>query len=153
MKTLSNRKGLPFSKRTTGHANSRRSKLKQFKRNVLTLIGIALGISVLTSCGLGLATVQNQNQNSTQVHLSESNYKIVNRVKGSSEVSYVLIFGGKDKLQLYQDAHASMVEEADLGSGSRALVNLSTEEHIGGWPPFHYTRTITVSAHVIEFTD
>jgi hypothetical protein len=27
-----------------------------------------------------------------------------------------------------------------------------TEEHLGGVPPFYYTRTITVSASVIEFT-
>ncbi|MEO9871428.1 MAG: DUF6567 family protein [Ekhidna sp.] len=45
-----------------------------------------------------------------------------------------------------------MVNKAEL-TGSRALVNIMTEEHIGGVPPFYYKRTINVSAHVIEFTE
>ena len=114
---------------------------------------IILGAAFFSSCGVGYATIQNQNQNSTQVHLSENNFKVVDKVSGKSEVSYVLIFGGKDKRQLFQNAYAAMVNSADLNSNSRALANVVTEEHMGGFPPFHYTRTITVSAHVIEFSE
>jgi len=86
------------------------------------------------------------------VHLANNNFQVVNRVKGSSEVSYVLIFGGRNKRQLYENAYSEMVKAAEL-SGSKALVNIVTEEHVGGVPPFYYKRTITVSAHVVEFTN
>ena len=107
---------------------------------------------VSTSCGVSNAFVLNQNQNSTQVHLSTNNYQVVEKVRGSADVTYVLIFGGKNKKQLYANAYAQMMEQANLSSGSRALVNMVTEEHIGGVPPFYSKRTITVSAQVIEFT-
>lgn len=55
-----------------------------------------------------------------------------------------------NKKQLYENAYSDMVKKADL-TGSRALINIVTEEHVGGVPPFYYTRTVTVSAHVIEF--
>jgi hypothetical protein len=106
----------------------------------------------LNSCGVNNAFVVNTNQNSTQVSLSQANYKVVGKASGTDEVSYVLIFGGMRKKQLYANAYARMVEKADLSSGAKALTNLVTEEHVGGVPPFYYTRTITVSANVIEFT-
>ncbi len=103
------------------------------------------------SCGVNNALVANLNQNSTQVHLTTNNYKTVERITGSAEVDYVLFFGGKNRKQLYENAYADMVNNANLMADSKALINIVTEEHIGGVPPFYYTRTITVSAHVIEF--
>jgi hypothetical protein len=111
---------------------------------------VALILLSLSSCGVNYAVTQNQNQNSTQVHLSSNNFTVVDKVSGTAEVSYVLAFGGVKKKQLYNNAYAQMATAAKLG-GSRALVNIVTEEHIGGVPPFYYTRTITVSGHVIEF--
>ncbi|MEO9806039.1 MAG: DUF6567 family protein [Reichenbachiella sp.] len=107
----------------------------------------------LNSCGVSGAYIYNHNQNSTQVHLAKNNYQIVSEVSGSADVDYVLIFGGMNRKQLYSEAYASMIREADLKSGSRAIVNIVTEEHLGGVPPFYYNRTITVSAHIIEFTE
>ncbi len=115
---------------------------------VFTAIALFLLVS---SCGVNNAVIFNQNQNATQVHLSSNNYTIVDRVTGTAEVEYVLIFGGLNKRQLYANAYASMIEAANLESGSKALINIVTEEHIGGFPPFYTKRTITVSAHVIEF--
>jgi len=109
-------------------------------------------LTILGSCGVSGAYVFNHNQNATQVHLANNNFQVVNRVKGSSEVSYVLIFGGRNKRQLYENAYSEMVKAAEL-SGSKALVNIVTEEHVGGVPPFFFKRTITVSAHVVEFTN
>lgn len=105
-----------------------------------------------TSCGANYALVLNQNQNITQLHLGSNNFNVVGKVSGSADVSYVLCFGGVYKKQLYNNAYAKMVDSANLSSGSKALANLVTEEHVGGFPPFYYTRTITVSANVIEFT-
>jgi hypothetical protein len=66
-------------------------------------------------------------------------------------VSYVLVFGGVRKKQLFNNAYANMMDNAEL-SGSKALINIVTEEHVGGVPPFFFKRTVTVSANVIEFT-
>lgn len=121
------------------------------KKLFLPFAAIAITL-VSTSCGVSNAFVLNQNQNSTQVHLSTNNYQVVEKVRGSADVTYVLIFGGKNKKQLYANAYAQMIEQANLSSGSRALVNMVTEEHVGGVFPFYYKRTITTSAQVIEFT-
>tara|TARA_R110002012_G_scaffold252147_1_gene430726 strand:- start:568911 stop:569201 length:291 start_codon:yes stop_codon:yes gene_type:complete len=94
----------------------------------------------------------NQNQNTTQVHLGSNNFSVVEKVSGTSEVSYVLAIGGLNKRRLYQDAYSAMVKDANL-TGSKALINIVTEEHIGGFPPFFTKRTLTVSANVVEFTD
>ena len=113
---------------------------------------LLLSVLSLNSCGVSNAFVVNTNQNSTQVHLAEANYKVVGKAVGSADVSYVLIFGGMKKKRLFANAYANMVEKANLSSGSTALTNVVTEEHVGGVPPFYYKRTVTVSANVIEFT-
>ena len=115
-----------------------------------TLIAIPF-LLFFNSCGINYATVTNHNQNSTEVHLSSNNYQVVDKVSGSAEVNYVLVFGGAKRKQLYKNAYSKMLDAANLMSGSKAIVNLMTEEHVGGVPPFYYKRTITVSAHVVEF--
>lgn len=112
---------------------------------------LALVTLILASCGVDQALVLNHNQNTTQVQLSEANFRTVGRVTGSDSVTYVLIFGGMNKKRLYEHAYAAMLEKAGLGTGSRAIVNVITEEHLGGIVPFHYRRTLTVSGQVIEF--
>ena len=94
----------------------------------------------------------NHNQNTTQVQLTGNNYKVVDKISGSSSVPYVLFFGGMNKTQLFENAYSNMVSKANLMNGSKALINIMTEEHLGGVPPFYYKRTVTVSAYVIEFT-
>jgi hypothetical protein len=106
----------------------------------------------LSSCGFNHSAIMNHNQNTTQVNLGANNFRVVDKVSGSAEVSYVLIFGGVNKKQLFENAYSAMMDKANLAAGSRAIINLVTEEQIGGVPPFYYTRTVTVSAHVIEFT-
>ena len=122
----------------------------KFIKITLPIFIIAILIS---SCGVNLSHVKNYNSNATQVHLAKNNFKVVGVVKGSAEVSYTLIFGGASKKQLFNDAYTEMLSHANLEDGSRALVNVLKEEHLGGVPPFYYTRYVTVSAHVIEFTD
>lgn len=121
------------------------------KKVLYSLIAIAF-FAITSSCGVNHALMLNLNQNSTQVHLASNNFKVTDNVSGSADVAYVLIFGGLNKKQLYQNAYADMVSKANL-TGSKALVNIVTEEHFGGVPPFYNKRTITVSAHVVEFLD
>lgn len=104
-----------------------------------------------SSCGIGTAVVTNHNQNATEVHLSGNNFKVVDQVTGSSEASYVLAIGGMNKRQLYENAYSMMMKKANLMNGSKAIINVITEEHISGFAPFFVRRTITVSAQVVEF--
>ena len=120
------------------------------KKILLTLAGIA-SVFFLGSCGINHAIIMNHNENSTQVNLSSNNFKVVDKVSGSAEVTYVFFIGGINKKRLYENAYSAMMSKANL-IGSRAIVNLMTEEHIGGVAPFYFKRTITVSANVIEFT-
>ena len=106
----------------------------------------------ISSCGIGAAYVTNHNQNATEVHLSANNFKVIDQVSGSSEASYVLAIGGMDKRQLYENAYSAMLKKANLMNGSKAIINVMTEEHVSGFAPFYIRRTITVSAQVIEFT-
>lgn len=116
----------------------------------LSLITIATAI-IFSSCGINSALILNHNQNTTQVVLSSNNFKVIDKVMGTSAVRYVLSFGGLNKKQLYQNAYADMLSKANLMNGSKALINIVTEEHIGGLAPFYYKRTVTISANVIEF--
>ena len=115
-------------------------------------ISCGMGLLALASCGVNQALVLNHNQNTTQVQLGAANFRNVGKVMGSDSVSYVLVFGGMKKKHLYEQAYASMLDKADLGAGARAVVNVTTEEHIGGVFPFCYKRTLTVSGQVVEFT-
>ena len=121
--------------------------MKRLSFSLLFLTGLVF----LNSCGINYANVVNHNQNATQVHLASNNFKVVDKVSGTAEVSYVLIFGGVNRKQLYKNAYTEMINSTNLVSGSKALVNVLSEEHLGGVPPFYYTRTVTVSANVIEF--
>ncbi len=119
----------------------------------ICIYSIGLSITLfLSSCGIGSALITNHNQNATEVHLSSNNFKVIDQVSGSSETSYVLGFGGMNKRQLYQNAYAVMLKKANLMEGSKAIINVLTEEHFSGFAPFFVSRTITVSAQVVEFT-
>ena len=113
---------------------------------------LLLVTSFLSSCGIGHALVTNHNQNATEVHLSGNNFKVIDQVSGSSETSYVLAIGGINKRQLYENAYSTMMKKANLLNGSKAIINVMTEEHFSGFAPFFVRRTITVSAQVVEFT-
>ncbi len=121
-------------------------------KNIISISVVVIIAALMTSCGINYSAISNLNQNSTQVHLTNNNFKVVDKVVGTSDVSHVLIFGGMNKRHLYEDAYADMMNKANFGGNARALVNIVTEEHIGGFFPIYFTRTVTVSANVIEFT-
>jgi len=121
-------------------------------KHILSIIAVMAFAATLTSCGTNYAVTGNYNLNSTQVQLSTNNFHVVDDLAGSSSVTYILMIGGLSDRQLYENAYADMVKKADMKSGSRAITNVLTEEHVGGFLPFYFTRTITVSAKLIEFT-
>jgi hypothetical protein len=115
------------------------------------LATLAVGTLLLfNSCGISSALVINDNQNSTQVQLTTNNYRVIERITGSAEVEYVFLIGGMGQRQLYENAYSAMLQKANMTGGS--IINVMTEESLSGFFPFFHTRTITVSAYVIEFT-
>jgi hypothetical protein len=107
---------------------------------------------LLNSCGVSNAIVLNANQNTTVVELGEANFRNVGKVSGQAEARYVFLIGGLKKRQLYNNAYAAMLDQAELTSGPRTVVNVVTEEHFRGFAPFYIKRVITVSGMVVEFT-
>lgn len=120
-------------------------------KNILGNLAGILAIGLFSSCGINNSLILNHNQNTTQVQLASNNFKVLQKVTGTADVEYILMFGGMNKKRLYENAYSNMVDQANLFNGSRALTNIVTEEHLGGVPPFYYRRSITVSANVIEF--
>lgn len=126
--------------------------MKKINQRIVIYSLLLLLVTFLNSCGIGHAYVTNNNQNTTEVHLSENNFKVIDQVSGSSETSYLLAIGGMKKSELYENAYSTMMKKANLLNGSKAIINVMTEEHVSGFAPFYVSRTITVSAQVIEFT-
>ena len=120
-------------------------------KKLLSMTMIAAAVSILSSCGVSHSIILNNNQNSTQVQLSQSNYKVISRVTGTASVPYILMIGGINRKQLFDNAYSDMMNKAGISGGSKAIINVITEEHLGGVPPFYYKRTVTVSCNVIEF--
>jgi hypothetical protein len=60
--------------------------------------------------------------------------------------------GGMKEKQLYENAYSAMMKKANLLNGSKAIINVMTEQHFSGFFPFFVRRTITVNAQVVEFT-
>jgi hypothetical protein len=107
---------------------------------------------MLASCGVNSSLLLNHNQSVSQVQLASSNFKVTGRVSGKAEVRYICMIGGLRLRQLYNDAYSELIRNAGLVGGSKALINIVNEEHVGGVPPFYFKRTLTISANVIEFT-
>jgi hypothetical protein len=124
-------------------------KLKIVK--IILFIMAMVTIVLFSECGVNSALILNHNQNTTQVVLSSNNYKVIDKVTGTSNVKYICMIGGLNKKQLYEKAYSDTVTKANLLSSSKALINIVTEEHFGGVPPFFYRRTVVISANVIEF--
>jgi len=123
------------------------------KPKIILHLVIALAVTaVLNSCGINYAVTGNYNLNATQVQLSNNNFHVVDTLSGSASVSYILLIGGLGEHQLYENAYFNMIKKADLKSGSRAIANVVTEEQVAGFVPIYFTRTVTVSANIIEFT-
>jgi len=53
-------------------------------RNLLAVIGMPL---LLASCGINQALLLNHNQNSTQVQLSQANFRNLSKVSGTANVN------------------------------------------------------------------
>ena len=123
--------------------------MKTFK-----ILSIVFLTSILmTSCGIHSAMVRNINNNTTNVELSKKNFKVIDRVSGKSTATYVFGIGGLSNKALIEKAKTKMLENANLIGGAKAIINLTTESHISIVYYFFFQRTVTVSGHIVEFTE
>ena len=107
---------------------------------------------LLSSCALHKGLTTNLNTNTTEVVLSQNNYKVVERVIGKSQTLYVFGIGGHTKEGLIAEAKANMLSNANILGSSKAIVN-ETVEIKNSLFPFVRKCKVIVSAYVVEFTE
>ena len=113
----------------------------------------AIIILLFSSCGLHTTHVGNFNGNMTNVELSKKNFQVVERVSGKSSATYIFGIGGLSNKALVEKAKSKMLQNAEIVGGSKAIVNLTTESHLSNIFPFYFRRTVTISGHIVEFTE
>lgn len=118
------------------------------KISKITILAIIL--TLVSSCGVQKHNSINTNQSSTTVELSRKNFKVIQKVTGSSTASYFIGFGGLHNKNLLELAKNEMYSNANLAGTSRAIINMTTEEHVS-IVFFTVTKTVFVSGYVIEF--
>jgi len=140
---------LPFFLYLRGKIN-----LYCMKKNALNIAFLfPLFLIMLGGCGVHSAYVSNVNSNSSVVNLSMKNFEVVERVSGSSTATYFLGIGGISNKALINKAKANMLEHAFMAGKARAIINVTNESHVTFVLPFFVQKTVTVSAHIIEFTN
>jgi hypothetical protein len=115
-------------------------------KKLVFLCAIAI---LFSACGVHHALTYNANNSNTNIVLSTNNYKIIQRVEG--QATSATVFGIGNFKALVANARADMLKKANLVGKSRAIINEYIEVNkksifIVG------TKTVTVSAYVIEFT-
>ncbi len=121
------------------------------KKNVLSILVIAT-LTFISSCGLHNGLTTNSNGHNTEVQLHKKNFKVIKAISGTEEAVYVLGIGGLNKAALIANARAKMLKDAGLEGSSKAIINETVEIQLTNI--VIYTKyTVTVSAHVIEFTE
>jgi hypothetical protein len=118
------------------------------KRKYLSIIGLAL---ILSSCGIHNGLTNNVNNHSTEVVLSKNNFKVLESVQGESQATYIFGIGGLSKNAMVSTARANMLSKANIVGGSKAIIN-ETVEIKHSLFPFVRKYKVTVSGHVVEFT-
>lgn len=121
--------------------------------NLKNALLFSLFFLFLSSCGIHSAYVSNVNSNSSVVNLSMKNFEVVERVSGSSTATYFLGIGGITNKALVDKAKSNMLEHAFMAGKARAIINVTHESHVTFILPFFVQKTVTVSAHIIEFTN
>lgn len=119
------------------------------KNLIFILIGIPFFFS---SCAVHNGLTTNTNVNTTEVVLSQSNFKVIESVKGESQAVYVFGMGGLSRSGMIAEARARMLANAGLVGSSRAIIN-ETVEVKHSFFPIVRTYKVTVSGYVIEFAE
>ncbi len=121
--------------------------------NITLSIALLASTILLNSCGINLGLLTDKTRTITNVELNKKNFKVLDRVSGTSSATYVLFIGGMKNKALLDMATNDMLSKANLSGGAKALTNTTLDVHKGGIPLFYQKITVTVSATVIEFTE
>ena len=122
-------------------------------KNLKIAIVLTLTAFLFQGCGIHSTLVGNLNGNMTNVELTRKNFTVLERISGTSTATCIMGIGGLSNKALIEKAKADMLSRHNLTGGSKAIVNLTVEEHVSMVLFFYVKRTVTVSAHLIEFTD
>lgn len=127
-------------------------RIASIKRNSLYPI-ILIVVVLLTGCGVnsGIINQYSVNGTNTNVVLEKKNFKVVETVSGEATDTYLFFIGGF-KQTLVAKAKQKMIENAKLEGTSKAIINVTLEEH-NKFMFIYIKRTITVHGTVIEFTE
>lgn len=109
-------------------------------------------VLLVTGCGYGsVSNLSNNNFNfQTRVDLNQSNFTVVGDAQGQSSAKYILGIGGFNT-DLNSAAYSNLVANAKIAGGSKALINVTFEEHKFTVFPFFIRRTVTARGTVVEF--
>ncbi|MDR0691858.1 MAG: hypothetical protein LBF69_02335 [Prevotellaceae bacterium] len=121
------------------------------KTKILIFPFLVAALCCFSSCAIHNGLTNNVNNSTTNVILQKNNYKIIKKVQGSASGLSVFGIGGSFQ-PLIAKARAKMLENAGLQGGSKAIINEIVEVNNKGYIMV-FTKTITVSAYVIEFTE
>lgn len=121
------------------------------KKGFITLFLIAT--IFLSGCGInsGIINQFSVNGANTNVVLEKKNFKVIGTVNGEATDTYLFFIGGF-KQTLAAKAKQNMIENAKLEGTSKAIINVTLEEH-NKFIFVYFKRTITVHGTVIEFTE
>ncbi len=118
-------------------------------KKVILFFAVAL---LFTSCAFHQGLTNNTNVHSTEVVLSERNFRVVSNVQGETGALYIFGIGGQSKSAMIAEAKAQMLLKADMIGKARAIVNETVEvQH--NFFLVGYKRKVTVTAQIIEFVN
>ena len=113
------------------------------------LMGI---VFLFSSCAIHQGLTTNSNLHTTEVVLSQKNFKVIDYVQGRCRTTTVFGIGGLSKKAMIAEARSNMSLNANLIGGSKAIIN-ETVELKHSFFPFVGSCTVTVSGYIIEFTE
>ena len=119
------------------------------KKIFFLIIGIAF---LFSSCAFHSGLTTNLNNHTTAVVLSKKNFKVIESVQGESQAMYIFGIGGLSRNALIAEARANMLSKANIVGGSKAIIN-ETVEVKHSFFPFVRLFRVTVSGHIVEFTE
>jgi len=128
-------------------------KTQQLKKKSTLATILLIATIFLSGCGInsGIINQFSVNGTNTNVVLEKKNFKVVETVSGAATDKYLFFIGGF-KQTLIAQAKQNMIEKAKLEGTSKAIINVTLEEHNKLMFVF-IRRTIIVHGTVIEFTE
>lgn len=113
----------------------------------------AVSMVLFSGCGIssGLYNQFSVHCANTNVVLQKNNFKVVGSVSGESSATYIVGIG-LNKETLVAKAKQSMIDNAKLDGTSKAIINVTVEEHVT-FILVYVERKIKVHGTVIEFTE